>query len=227
MKARDVMTTKVRTAKLTTPVGKIARLLVSRRISAVPVIDKNQHVLGIVSEGDLLRRTEVGTQQGHSWWADLVAEPVSRAREYVKGHGGKARDVMSRSVVCATANTELADIAALMDKWDVKRVPIVKGGKLIGIVSRSDVVWAVGRAKRRSPSKTTDTELRQKLESSFRSKAWSTRSMVNFVVEKGRVELFGLVGSPAQRDAVRVLTEGTAGVRSVVNRLSLMPLASS
>lgn len=226
MKARDVMTTKVRTVKLTTPIRKISRLLVSRRISAVPVVDKNQHVLGIVSEGDLLRRTEAGTERRRSWWADLMSEPVTRAREFVKSHGGKARDVMSRSVVCATADTELADIATLMDKWDVKRVPIVKGGKLIGIVSRSDVVWAVSRAKPQARSKSTDAELRQRLMTSFRSKAWAARSIVNFVVEKGRVELFGLVGSEAQRDAVRVLAEGTAGVRSVANRMSLMSRVS-
>lgn len=227
MKARDVMTTKVRTVNPTTPVRTIARLLVSRRISAVPVVDKRQQVLGIVSEGDLLRRTEAGTEQRHNWWSDLLSEPVTRAREYIKSEGGKARDVMTSSVVCATADTDLADIAALMDKWAVKRIPITKGGKLVGIVSRSDVVRAVGRAKPRKGSKLTDAELRQRLQNSFRSKAWARRSIVNFSVNKGRVELFGLVGSPAQRDAVRVLAEGTAGVRSVTSHLSVMPPLAS
>lgn len=225
MKARDIMTKAIKTVGLNTPVRDIANLLVKHRISAVPVVDKNRHILGIVSEGDLLRRTEVGTEYRRSWWSDLLADPRTKAREYVKSRGSHARDVMTPSVVCAGPLTDVAEIADLMEKRGIKRVPIVKGGALVGVVSRSDLVRAVARAKpaKAAKSGSGDVELRQKLESRLDSKSWASRNMVNFVVTKGRVELFGMVRNPDQRDAIRVLAENMAGVRSVKDRLTIMP----
>lgn len=223
MKARDIMTKAVKTVGLSTPVRDIANLLVKHQISAVPVVDKNRHVLGIVSEGDLLRRTEAGTEYRRSWWSDLLADPSTKAREYVKSRGSHARDVMTPSVVCAGPLTEVAEIAGMMEKRGIKRVPIVKGGALAGIVSRSDLVRVVARAKPVRAAKSGDAELRQKLESRLDSKSWASSNLVNFVVTKGRVELFGMVRNPDQRDAIRVLAENTAGVRSVKDRLTIMP----
>ncbi len=223
MKARDIMTKAVKSIGLNTPVRDIASLLVKHRISAVPVVDRNRHVLGIVSEGDLLRRTEAGTEYRRSWWSDLLADPRTKAREYVKSRGGHARDVMTPSVVCAGPLTDVAEIAELMENRGIKRVPIVKGGALAGIVSRSDLVRAVARAKPARAAKSGDGELREKLESQLGGKSWASRHMVNFVVTRGRVELFGMVRNTDQRDAIRVLAENTAGVRSVKDRLTIMP----
>jgi CBS domain-containing protein len=222
MKARDVMTRSVRTVTLTTPVRKIAQLMIARRISALPVVDKGGQVLGIVSEGDLLRRTEAGTAQRRSWWSDLLCEPGTKAREFVKSQGASASDVMTRPVVCAGPATDVADIATLMEKWGIKRVPIVQRGKLIGIVSRSDLLKAVARAKPAARAKVADDKVRARLQERLDAETWAPRALVNFVVDKGKVELFGLVGSQDQRNAIRVLAESTPGVRSVDDQLTLM-----
>ena len=139
MKARDVMTKNVRTVNLMTPVRKIAQLMISRRISAVPVVDKRRKVLGIVSEGDLLRRTEAGTERRRSWWSGFFEETSDQARDYAKSRGAYARDVMTRSVVAVSSATDVAAIADVMEKLRIKRVPVVNGGKLVGIVSRRDL----------------------------------------------------------------------------------------
>jgi CBS domain-containing protein len=223
MKARDVMTRTVKTIGLSTPIRDVADLLVRHRISAAPVVDKKRHILGIVSEGDLLRRTEAGTEYRRSWWAELLGDPRTRAREYVKSRGGHARDVMTPSVVCAGPLTDVAEIANLMENRGIKRVPIVQAGRLVGIVSRADLVRAVARPKRAKPAKHGDVELRQRLESRLAGKTWGARNLVNFVVNKGRVELFGIVHSGDQRDAIRVLAENTTGVQAVKDRLTVMP----
>jgi CBS domain-containing protein len=221
MNARDVMTRNVRTVSLTTPVRKIAQTLVAHRISAVPVVDKKRHVIGIVSESDLFRRTEAGTAQRRNWWRDLLCDPTTKAREFVKSQGAQARDVMTQPVICAGLATNVGELASLMEKWDVKRVPIVQSGKLVGIVSRSDLVKAVARAKPAARIKVSDQELRTRLQGRLDAETWAPRALVNFVVDKGKVELFGLVGSQAQRNAIRVLAESTPGVRSVHDQLTL------
>src|SRR3990172_6234919 len=99
MQAKDVMTTPVVTVTLDTPVATIAKRLIKRRISAVPVAEADGQVVGIVSEGDLMRRPESGGERHPSWWLALLAEPQTQAREYVKSQGGRARDVMTRDVV--------------------------------------------------------------------------------------------------------------------------------
>lgn len=224
MKARDVMTKTVKTVGLNTPVRRIADILVTNRINSVPVIDKNRRILGIVSEGDLLHRTEAGTEYRRSWWSDLLGDPRTRAREFVKSQGAHARDVMTRSVVCTGPLTDVSEIANLMDKRDIKQVPVVKSGRLAGIVSRADLVRAVARSKTRKSGKGSDIELRQRLEGRLDGKSWGSSNLVNFVVSKGKVELFGVVRNADQRDAIRVLAENTAGVRSVKDRLTVMPM---
>ena len=217
------MTRKVRTADLTTPVRKLVDLMVSYKVSAVPVVDAQRRVLGIVSEGDLLRRAEIGTERRRSWWSRLINDPADDARDYVKSRGSKARDVMTRPVISVSATTSAADIADLMEKWHVKRVPVVHAGKLIGIVSRRDLMRAIGVAQP-ADTKTSlnDKVLRENLRKQIAKEDWVDSALVNFIVEKGRVEIFGVVSSMAQADAVRVMAEGVKGVRAVKNNLSVV-----
>jgi CBS domain-containing protein len=224
MKARDVMTRKVRSVAVTTPVRKIAQTMMSRGISAVPVVDRRRLVIGIISEGDLLRRAEAGTQRRRSWWTDLLGDPSQRAREYVKARGARARDVMSYPVISITTNTDVADIVDLMERWQVKRLPVVDHGKLVGIVSRRDLLRAVGRAKppvRRG--KVSDAMLRERLRRQLDATPWVGSSLVNFVVEGGAIELFGLAATRDERDAVRVMAENIPGVRSVRDKIVVRP----
>ncbi len=224
MKARDIMTKSVRTVDPMTPVRKIAQLMISRRISAVPVVDKKRRVLGIVSEGDLLRRTEAGTERRRSWWSGFFEESGTGARDYTKSHGAHARDVMSRSVVAVKSTTDVAAIADLMEQLTIKRVPVVDGGKLVGIVSRRDLLRAVGRAKPAGRVKISDADLHKRLKEKFDAQSWAASTFINFVVNKGKVELFGVVETGDQRDAAMVLAETTPGVRSVKDKLMAGPL---
>jgi CBS domain-containing protein len=224
MKARDIMTRKVRTAAPTTSVRDLAQTMVARGISALPVVDRKGRILGIVSEGDLLRRAEAGTKGRRAWWRNLLAGTGSQAREYVKRRGTRARDVMTRPVVSVTETTDVAEIADLIEKWRIKRVPVVRRGKLVGIVSRRDLVRIVSRAKLAGRhAGPDDAALRDQLRRQLDSEPWSGAAFVNFVVEKGVIELHGMVGSPAQRDAVRVLAENTPGAREVKDKLSILP----
>ncbi len=223
MKAQNLMTRKVHTADLTTPVRKLVDLMVSYKISAVPVVDAQRRVLGIVSEGDLLRRAEIGTERRRAWWSRLINDPRDDARDYVKNRGSKARDVMTRPVISVSATTAAADIADLMEKWRIKRVPVVRAGKLVGIVSRRDLMRAIGAAH---PADTkaslNDKALRESLRKQIAKEDWVDSALVNFIVEKGRVEIFGVAPSLAQADAVRIMAEGIKGVRSVKNNLSVV-----
>lgn len=222
MKARDIMSRRVRTANLTTSVRKLAQVMTSGRISALPIVDRLHQVIGIVSEGDLLRRVETGTERRRSWWSDLLSDPNRRARDYVKSRGARARDVMTSPVISITPNTDAVDIADTMEKWQVKRLPVVSAGKLVGIVSRRDLLHAVGRAKSRGRGgKVSDAELRMRLRRKLDTVPWIGGALINFVVENGTIELFGMAMTTDQRDAVRVMAENIPGARVVKDKIAV------
>ena len=153
MKAADIMTRKVKTVAPDTLVQNVAELMIEHRISGVPVVDGARRVVGILSEGDLMRRSEIETERRHSWWLELLSDPTSRAEEFVKSRGRRVADVMTRSVISVTPRTELREIADTMEKWGIKRVPVVSGGKLVGIVSRHDLLRALRSAKPKGAGK--------------------------------------------------------------------------
>jgi CBS domain-containing protein len=147
MRALDVMTTEVITVDPDTSVQALAALLSERGISGVPVVDADNRVVGIVGEGDLLHRVETGTEgrakRPRSWWLDPIASDRELARDYVKSHARTVKDVVTRDVVSVSDTTELADIAMLLEARQIKRVPVVRDGKLVGIVSRANLVRAL------------------------------------------------------------------------------------
>ena len=223
MNAADVMVTKVITVGPDTSVATIAETLLANRISAVPVVDeKNGTLLGIVSEGDLIHRVETGTEQHRAWWLEIFAGKEALAREFVKSHARKAADVMTRPVVTVNPDTPLGELASLLDKHRIKRVPVVKDGKIVGIVSRANLIQALvtlGTGIKPSAS-ASDSALRASLLGQLQSKPWWTNN-INIVVKDGVVELWGFVDSPAARDAIRVAAEVTPGVRQVSNNLTI------
>jgi len=148
MRAMDVMTTNVVTVGPATSVQEVAKILSERSISGVPVVDAENRLIGIVSEGDLLHRVETGTERRvprrrRSWWLDRFAADEELARDYVRSHGRTAEDVMTREVVTVGDTTDLAEIANLLETKRIKRVPVVRDGKLVGIVSRANLVRAL------------------------------------------------------------------------------------
>lgn len=228
MKARDIMTRRVRTAGPETTVSEIARLLVRHNISAVPIVGRRKQVIGIVSEGDLLRRPETGTAR-RARWLDFLLDTSSRAREFTKTRGQHAADVMTRGVVSVRPDTDVADVADLMEKRHIKRVPVMQDGRLAGIVSRQDVIAGLAkpsskRSRTKSRRAASDADIQAALARGLRTNIWTDRAYVNFTVHRGVVELSGFVDDPDRRAALRVLAENTAGVRAVRDNVRVRPL---
>src|SRR6516164_3717918 len=143
MKAADVMVSNVITAGVNASIDEVATILLKNHISGAPVLGENGDLVGIVSEGDLLRRPEIGTTKRHSWWLELLSNNWALANEYIKSHSRKVADVMTRDVITAKPDTPLGDVAAMLERNRIKRVPIVEGGKLVGLVSRGNILQAL------------------------------------------------------------------------------------
>jgi CBS domain-containing protein len=223
MKARDVMVSPVVTVKPSASVQEAAKLLVERRISAVPVVDDQGKVIGIISEGDLLHRAEVGTERQRSWWLLGLTDEETLAAEYVKARARKVADVMASSVMTATPDAPLHELAALMETKSIKRVPIVEDGRLVGIVSRANLVQAVASARVAPEISLADTEIRERLLAHLQQQAWARPWLLNVLVSDGVVDLWGVARSDAERAAIRIATESMPGVRAVKDNLVIRP----
>lgn len=222
MRASDVMIRDVITVGPDDDVSRAAKMLADHDISALPVIDEHRHVLGILSEADLLRREEIGTEKQRPRWLEAVTPSSLLAADYSRSHGRKVRELMSETVVSATADTPLSEIAALLERKRIKRVPIVEDGKLIGIVSRANLIQALASAPvpglvTREAS--TDQTIRSHLLDRLAKQDWTGFGERNVIVADGVVHLWGLVGSPAERKALFALAESVPGVRSIADEL--------
>jgi CBS domain-containing protein len=226
MNAADVMVSNVITVGPDATIQEVASILLSNRISGVPVLGKKGELLGIISEGDLIRRPETGTERRHSWWLALLTGSTPLAAEYVRSHARKASDVMTRNVITAGLDTPLHDIAALLERNSIKRVPIVKNGKVIGIVSRANLVQALasrgteGKAQRA----VDDLTIREELVARLDAESWTRFAPLNVIVHDATVELWGVVDSETIKQAVRVAAEVTPGVRAVNDHLVVHPV---
>ena len=219
MKAADVMVSNVISVGPEASVQEVAEVLLRNRVSAVPVMGPQGELMGIVSEGDLMRRPEAETERRHSWWLGLIASNQGLASEYIKSHSHKVVDVMTPRVVTATPETTVADVATLLEKHAIKRVPIVKDGKVVGIVSRANLLQALACLKNVASGTTDDASIRAKLTSKLANEHWAKPSLLNLIVHDGTVDLWGIVDSQTEKKAVRVLVESTPGVRAVNDNL--------
>jgi CBS domain-containing protein len=215
------MTPNVVSVSVDAPVPEIARILVERRISAVAVLEKNGSVAGVVSEGDLIRRPELDTDKPRSRWLWFLLSPEDEARDFVKTHGLRARDVMSRPALGVSPDAPLSDIVELMRKDRIKRVLVLEGGKLAGIVTRTDLLRAL-HAREALPTGAVppdDRALRETILRTLGAEDWADDAIINVQVVNGQVELWGAVDSEDQRRAIRVAIEGIPGVRGVTEHL--------
>jgi CBS-domain-containing membrane protein len=220
MKATDVMATNVITVRPDTPVATIAEVLLANRISAVPVVNDKNVLVGIVSEGDLIHRVEAGTERHRSWWLELLTGKETLAHEFVMSHARKAADVMTRPVISVQPDTPLGDIASLLEKHRIKRVPVASNGKIIGIVSRANLIQALVNLNRaKTEASVDDLTLHSNILEQLRSKPWVDPSTISILVNNGSVELWGIVDSETEKNAIRVAVEVTPGVRQVANKL--------
>jgi CBS domain-containing protein len=221
MNAADVMTSNVISVRADASVGEIAEILLTNRISGVPVVDDAGDLIGIVSEGDLIHRVEVGTERRRSWWLELLSSKQILAHEFIKAHARKAADLMTRHVITVRPGTPLSDLASLLDKHGIKRVPVTENGKLVGIVSRANLVQALFKPRQDTVAEkaVTDSALRDKILAQLKFEPWWPGD-VNVIVRDGAVELWGIVESQVENDAIRVAIEEVPGVRSISNHIS-------
>jgi CBS domain-containing protein len=221
MQAQDVMTTRVVAVAPDTPVTEIAKLLLERQISAVPVVSDDRRLLGIVSEGDL---TNGLGQEGakRSWWLDLLASPQAKAEAYLRSHGRLASDLMTREVVSVTPDTPLPEIARLLEARRIKRVPVLRDGELVGIVSRADLLRGFALHPSHDAS-AEDRALRERLTVAFERSGLTSRGYVNVVVRDGAVHLWGIVPAREEAEAMRQAAARVPGVASVESNLAVHP----
>lgn len=222
MQARDVMTSMVVTVLPETPVREVARLLLEKRISAVPVTDLSGTLLGIVSEGDLMRRPECGTERPRSWWLSLLSSPEDAALDYVKSHGLRAGDVMTRELVTVEPDTPLEEVAHLLERHRIKRVPVLKAGRLVGILSRADLLRGLAARREVPPPDADDRAIRRAVEARLRE-AGVQPTFVSVVVTNGVVHLWGALPSESERRAAQVAAEQVPGIRAVRCEIGLLP----
>ncbi|HWB49501.1 MAG TPA: CBS domain-containing protein [Stellaceae bacterium] len=224
MNAADVMTPDPLSVGPETALVEAARLMLQHRISGLPVTDGKGAVVGVVTEGDLLRRAETGTARHRTGWLAFLMGPGRLADEYVDAHARRVGEVMTQDVVAIGASTDLAEIVQLMEKRRIKRVPVVTNGKLVGIVSRSDLVRAlVHKLTRQALSQVGDTvpdeTIRRRVLEIIDKEPWGPRFSVDVAVKAGVVDLRGTITDERERLALIVAAEGVAGVRTVNDHL--------
>ena len=221
--AADVMTTAVITVTPETAVHEIAKLLCDHHISGVPVVDDEERLLGIVSEGDLIGHARLAGEQRRSWWWTFLSGPMVQAQHYAKSHGRTASDVMTKEVVTVLETTLVADTARALEQRRIKRVPVLRDGKLVGIVTRSNLLQVLATTDVSKPMNVADRVIRERLNDELEDQPWACLPSMNIVVENGVVHLFGLVQSEEERRAVRLAAENQAGVKAVEDHLSIVP----
>ena len=224
MRASQVMSVGVVSISDQATVFEAADLLVNMGVSAVPVVDNSGRMVGIVSEADLMNRPEIGTAPHKSWLLRFLSDDSSSAAESVASHSRRVRDVMTRNVVTVNEDATLAEVVNTMLKNKVKRVPVVSGDRVVGIVSRADLLQALlAHDPKAMPSHQTDRELRSTVSKAVEGKPWSSPWPTNMIVNAGVVHLWGFVTSDAMRDAYRVAAENVPGVKKVKNHMRRIP----
>jgi CBS domain-containing protein len=220
MNAADLMTSFVVTVRPDATIEYAAQLMLQYRISGLPVTDGDGAVLGIITESDLLRRAETGTEKRHARWVSLLIGPGRLAQEYVHTHGRKVGDVMTERVLTITPQTPLSDLVALMETKHVKRLPVVDQGRLVGIVSRADVMAALlGLFSEKPVDARADAEIREQILAEVDRQPWGPREGLDVLVTNGIVVLKGTITDERERAALRVAAENVPGVRAVHDRL--------
>ncbi len=219
MDARDIMTSPVVTAGPETTILEIVQLMLENRISAVPILDEGGKLIGLVSEGDLMRRSEIGTERPARWWLSAFRGAVSMAEAFVKTHGVKASEIMTRDVITAREDTPLWEIAETLEKNGIKRLPVIRDGVLVGIVSRANLLQALTaqRGQATEMASKDDRAIREELHAELQAERWSNTSHLNIVVKNGVVHFWGLINAESQREALKVAAENISGVKDVID----------
>jgi CBS domain-containing protein len=220
MQAKDIMTTRVVSVSENATVLDAARLMVKRRISGLPVVDANGALVGMLTEGDLLRRTEIATEKSRSRFFSAFLSPGRVAEDYTHTHGRRVGEVMTPEPVFISEDTPLEKIVQLIEKKRIRRFPVLRGGQLVGIVARSNLVRAyIKAAQYSSEVNASDDQIRARILADIKKAEWAPTATIDFDVAAGVATLSGTIFDDRERAALKVLAENVAGVRAVHDEL--------
>lgn len=217
MRVSDIMTQEVVSIAPDATVAEAAQLMIKERISGLPVIDGQRHLIGIITEGDLLRRSETGTQGHRPRWLQVFMSPHRLAAEYVHSHSNRVADLMTADVAVAHEDAALADVVEIMQRRQINRVPIVRNQLVVGIVTRANLLHALAGSPPR-PTSADDRQIRKDIVEELGRHKWAAKQL-EVAVRGGVVDLWGLITDEGQRDAIHVAIENVAGVRKIRDHL--------
>lgn len=216
----DVMTRNVISIAPEATVEDAVKLMLARGISGLFVVDAKGDLAGIVTEGDLLRRDELGTERSRSWWLKLLVSPARQAADFFHAHGRHVRDVMTDQVISVPHDAPLEEVVATMEKNRIKRLPVTQDGRVVGVVSRSDLLRAlIGREREAAPVATDDRSLRTVILDALEATSWAPTTTLNVTVAKGVADIWGTITNEEERHAIQVVVENTPGVKTVHDHL--------
>lgn len=221
MKAKDVMTRSVVSVGPNDTIARAIRLMLQKRISGLPVIDSFDRLVGIVTEGDFLRRAETATHRQRPRWLEFFVGPGRMADEYVHTHGRKIHEVMTTEPQTVTEEVPLEELVTLMEKRRIKRVPVVRGDKVVGIVSRANLLHALASlSAEATPANVDDQTIRERLLAELAKEKWTPLAGLDIVVRGGIVDLWGTITDERERQALIVVAENIPGVKGVKDHLA-------
>jgi CBS domain-containing protein len=220
MNAADVMTRRVISVAPDASIEDAVKLMLDHRISGLMVVGADGHLAGVVTEGDLLHRSELGTDYQRSWWLRLLVSPGKQADEFTHAHGRKVSDVMTPEVVSVDADAPLSDIVELMERHRIKRVPVTQQDKVVGVCSRADLLRALAvTARQATAAPGDDRTVRNHLLDALEKEPWAPLATLNVTVSGGEVDLWGTISDEQERRAIIVVAENTPGVKEVHDHL--------
>jgi CBS domain-containing protein len=215
MNVGDIMTQEVISVSPETTVADAARLMLKERISGLPVINEAHALVGIVTEGDFLRRVEAHSERTRPQWMEFFVTGAVLADEYAQSHGRKVSEVMTRRVVTVTEDMTLEKAAALMERHRAKRLPVMRDNRVVGVISRSNFLRALTTGLPHASVSRGDKAIREQLEKELKAHSWGRIAQRQVMVNEGIVDLWGFVTSDRQRDAIRIVAENVPGVKQV------------
>jgi len=216
----DVMTRNCITIAPGATVEDAVNLMLSRHISGLFVVDEEGDLAGVITEGDLLRRDELGTQHNRPWWLRLLVSPARQAADFARANGRHVRDVMTEEVLSIGQDASLEDVVEAMEKHRIKRLPVTADGKVVGVVSRSDLLRAlIARVRNVAPIATDDRSIRTAILNALEAQPWAPMTTLNVTVADEVVDLWGSITNDDERHAIRVIAENTPGVKAVNDHL--------
>jgi len=219
MRAADVMTAPVISVTPDTRTRDAIELMLTHHLSGLPVLDDDGKLVGIVSEGDFVRRSELGTEKHRSRFIAFILGPGRGAHDYTKSHARFIRGVMTEEVIAVTEDATLEEIVSLMEKHSIKRVPVMRGEEVVGMLSRSDLLRALVAASRRRDEATDDRAIKARILAELAHEEWAPSSCIGVEVKDGIVDITGTIFDARQRLALKVAVENTPGVKAVHDRL--------